>query len=192
MRRWLVRILAILSLVMGAGIAVAWLRYYEFSWGGVCAGRRFAFSQGSFSYCNYDVAQTTPSAWGRCNYRGAADFIECYDDRDRCPIWHGTAKLPAGFAGIRLYTGFALKEDFSDLRAPKFATIPAQFLDVHIALPVLLSGILPGFVVLERVCKKARVRRRIQRGLCTNCGYDLRASKDCCPERGEAIRRIGS
>jgi hypothetical protein len=47
----------------------------------------------------------------------------------------------------------------------------------------LLSGVIA--VYLTRRYNTWQVRRRA--GLCENCGYDLRASSDRCPECGAAI-----
>jgi hypothetical protein len=54
-------------------------------------------------------------------------------------------------------------------------------------LVVLLTCLLPGCWLLERT----REATRRQSGLCTACGYDLRASPGRCPECG-AVSRIKS
>ena len=50
-------------------------------------------------------------------------------------------------------------------------------------IPALLLAIMPTRLVFIRY----RARRRLRRGLCASCGYDLRASISRCPECGEAF-----
>lgn len=50
-------------------------------------------------------------------------------------------------------------------------------------IPALLLTIMPTRMVFIRY----RDRRRLRRGLCVCCGYDLRASTGRCPECGEAF-----
>jgi hypothetical protein len=51
---------------------------------------------------------------------------------------------------------------------------------------VALFALLPGWK-LAQLTRQAIARRRIGRGFCGKCGYDLRASRGRCPECGEAI-----
>jgi hypothetical protein len=52
------------------------------------------------------------------------------------------------------------------------------------SMALCLIGLCVLAVVDVRVLRK---RRRLAAGLCPACGYDLRASKDRCPECGLAI-----
>jgi len=62
-----------------------------------------------------------------------------------------------------------------------YATIP------HWAA-VALCGLAGPWMLLS---PRARRARRREKGLCEQCGYDLRASRDRCPECGAAIQPVG-
>jgi hypothetical protein len=55
-------------------------------------------------------------------------------------------------------------------------TLPLYF-------PSLLFALLPGHYFLP-VRRRRRIAKRLARGCCTACGYDLRASPGRCPECG--------
>jgi hypothetical protein len=64
-----------------------------------------------------------------------------------------------------------------DLRFVLYMLWPA-LVPVGFVCSVALAMWLPGIVA------RHGQRRRMERGLCTRCGYDLRASRDRCPECG--------
>jgi len=52
------------------------------------------------------------------------------------------------------------------------------------------SAVLPLFWLVVFIIRRRRRRRRIMKQICVNCGYDLRASTENCPECGQAIPLI--
>ncbi len=65
-----------------------------------------------------------------------------------------------------------------------------EFVEFSVRLPALaiISG---GILICCIVPLHRRRRKRKKLGLCLKCGYDLRASKDRCPECGDEIGSTG-
>jgi hypothetical protein len=79
-------------------------------------------------------------------------------------------------------TGAAAPADPNNLsRAVKFADYVIEF---GVPAPLLLVVLLVP--PLRRLSREHRVRRAKQAQMCLNCGYDLRATPDRCPECGVA------
>lgn len=82
----------------------------------------------------------------------------------------------------RTYFGFAIYSNYSQTSTTANATLDVRFPFWSIPLTV---GVLAALL-------KTRFRCRRESGymLCTRCGYDLRASKDRCPECGAAYKAV--
>jgi hypothetical protein len=51
------------------------------------------------------------------------------------------------------------------------------------------AAVLLAMLALHPVLHDRRLMYRVRRGLCRHCGYDLRATPDCCPECGTVSKR---
>ncbi len=93
------------------------------------------------------------------------------DDEDQYDLIRG--------AGEFKWTGFG---NYRQTIAGGKTLYYEQFYYVPYWFPVLLSAILPWIWIV-----KIRNWRQHRRGMCRKCGYDLRASKDRCPECGASV-----
>lgn len=188
MTRRLFTISAALSLVLGAVAAVLWVRSY---WGmdSVERLRRISTTANSFTDSSHSLV------WARGAVRWSAS--------ERSVSWHSPKQAPLGGAGEftqwnwgraatwgpiwqtrderswlsrrGFYTfNYELFKSFGDERVRGFS-VPAW-------LPVLALAVLPALWV-RKVMVPAR---RIARGRCPSCGYDLRATPERCPECGSS------
>ena len=73
---------------------------------------------------------------------------------------------------------------------PRPSNVTASFpnlVTVNLVSPLLLFSALPAVVYTRRFYRWYRARDLIAQGRCVQCGYDLRASKDRCPECGTPV-----
>ena len=78
---------------------------------------------------------------------------------------------------------------------PRPSNVTASFpnlVTVNLVSPLLLFSALPAVVYTRRFYRWYRARDLIAQGRCVQCGYDLRASKDRCPECGTPMVATGS
>jgi len=93
-------------------------------------------------------------------------------------------------AGTR-FLGFALSTEDIPLLLNRgaFRQQGWTFLIPHWAM-ILLFAITPAIWLYAKLRPASRRAQRLKQGLCVNCGYDLRASPDRCPECGAIADRI--
>ncbi len=84
---------------------------------------------------------------------------------------------------------------FKDFRTPwwRHTSQGPTFTSKRVRLPLWMPSFLCATVFgLTCGLPLARRRKRKKLGLCLKCGYDLRASKERCPECGTAMQKSGA
>ena len=117
-------------------------------------------------------------------------------EREHFAVWSGYGRLMFG-GGFEPVPPHLVPKDYVDTLESRFAGV--HFSRFHVEPPhwefhifyrtlLLLFGAYPS-VMLLRFCRYHLdvSRRRIERGLCPVCAYDLRASRERCPECGTPI-----
>ena len=144
---------------------------------------------------------TVAAAWGRAQF-GDELWVRCvghslvlygadgqaaatapmyfFDPSQSATLYEGPRGLLRLLRAGRLGTAssrFASVEFYWDARRP----VPTfRVLVVPLAYPLALTALPP----LAWLATRRRRARRAARGLCRQCGYDLRATPDRCPECG--------
>jgi predicted RNA-binding Zn-ribbon protein involved in translation (DUF1610 family) len=193
-------ILAGLSLVLWLAAAGLWVRSY---WVGVSRHRiidsvtdtadsyQFSSANGGLAMARGQSEYSHPNAEEAARVRQRSGYS--YDNTYRVG-WMDVGWRRFGGAlrqgGAPLWLGFGYRS--YDTRDSGIAQ-PLQVgwtVVVPWALPFVVFGVGPGWWMVRRARERRRDWRR-RLGLCLACGYDLRASRERCPECGMAIAAGG-
>jgi hypothetical protein len=204
-KRQLLNIVSVLSLVLFLLAAVLWVR-------GFWTADRFLL---------FERVDREARTWWYLQLGSDCNAFQLYYSWSRCPAWveftamvrsppwHSTSRPPGSFdvwssrrdeAGWQ-YAGFGYHtlylDGSSDGRAIGWTAvleIPSRLdprglhMFVHdLTLPFWLILIALGALPAFRALAVWRARRRRREGHCAKCGYDLRASSERCPECGTPI-----
>ena len=140
-------------------------------------------------------------SWGNST-RALEYTLHVGNSRVEVQHWTGRRAIPLGpdeSLGAANYSGWvafgfahqrfdAVKRNTSGVVTGVYGNCTASWF--QLVWPLLLSLPLSARVGWLRAVRGTKRRRRIRRGLCPSCGYDLRASPDRCPECGAPAAQI--
>ena len=174
-----------LSLILFFGVIFCWVqsvrwRQYEFSWAGVKSfsvdseHRQCAFNLSAFTMMSR--YETDHPGFNFIAYPVALEKRISFSSQHLLPGFHFEPILQQG-------PDFMRRAD-----EPRAGTLIGHTLSVPHWFVCLLTAILPGQRLLMRIRRNAISRRRLGRGLCRHCGYDLQGNvSGTCPECGKAV-----
>jgi hypothetical protein len=175
MKRRLFNILSALSLLVCMAVVVMWVRGY--------------FREDVYAWYSDRAAQ---KYWHVSSGHGGVGLLRSEGaDRD---MLQGFRSNEIGWSHNGVL-GVLLHRDFRRIgqwwfagfgtyhKARSGSSAEVQFWSVPYWFLFVLTAVAPALAVVRR----RRRRQRQVSGLCSSCGYDLRATPDRCPECGEAI-----
>lgn len=177
--------------VLAVALAVMWIRSYvardEVSWSStVDEARRSGWTARSIMFGRGQLrigyrSRLETGEWVSRFREGAGFRLE---STVPYPAYDYIDGPPPDFEGL----GFVFDYDH-DVGANVIGDGENRFLGLLIVTPIWAPMLLCAAVSSVPVVRAIRRRRRITRGLCVRCGYDLRASPECCPECGTSAVR---
>ena len=189
--RWLLKLLAAALLLVPAATLLLWVTGGE--WLGIIRIPRGPSKQiilaargGGWFVVTQTVNQPADGSWV-ATMRGPGEMFITSDGRKIAQVEVAEYFTPYPAFGrpvVRNGTGPRLSFTVGD-GATGTCMVSSTWLVVpHWLTSVICIMPLTAWLVLQR--RRRRERWRVRRGLCVRCGYDLRASPDCCPECGAA------
>ncbi len=176
MKRWLFNLLALVSLLLCVAMALAWVRSYFVADTLTSVSpdrslrRRVALARGRVWYQHINLLPGTRAIIpSRVYIAGNIDDVA------------NQSPLP----GIET-AGFEVGQYVARTNRPVWHE---RRVIVPLYALVLLSAALPIAWALAERRAAGRTQKRLKLGLCLQCGYDLRASQDRCPECGSLSRQ---
>jgi len=181
MKRRIFTILSVVSLVLCVVFAVLWVRSYLtsdhiiFAKAGTAGAAAWSYRGVHVGHGGmmFGAGRETILPPAQKNRVGRGWYLLIYQSGPP-NVWDGLTRNWLGFGYVPDRGG----PPAMAWRYRQAASIPIWFL-------VMTFGLLPAYWLRSRVT--ARKRFRVLHGLCSTCGYDLRASEDSCPECGTPI-----
>jgi hypothetical protein len=98
-----------------------------------------------------------------------------------------TTGLSSAMKNEPIFQNYFISIDAARRSALSYTRIYSHPGDYRFYFPIWMISMIALVLAAGLVISNQRYRRNFNPGLCERCGYDLRASKDRCPECGNAI-----